>query len=400
MLSPVVAPTIPSACRLGAQSPQFRTSATPHFRESCVGAELTNQIGGTVGVVVVVVAAARCRGRPTTRRGVAGVLLAAAEETQIPLAPPEPDAVGEYIHTVINTVDSIIAAELRADDTAFLSEFPSSALPDKAPPWKEVAGASASCRVQVTRPITRVRMVVDTAKQVDEGFELIKAPEGDQVTGAVPLFLEIGGWPTWYPFCTEARLLRDWTAEELVRKDSVDVTANPVWGASSGVSRANLWQLVFKLGPILRVDTVGLAVERPGHIEKEGQLWHYVFAPEPESTSGPNANTCLGVKIPELDKKGALINIRVPLLWSRTAFEPVAADRGLVTFCGDVVNLINPGPFRWAIRLFWGTIATRAIGVMRKHLETPIRPLTPERVRFYEQLTETMGAHVDATGSM
>ncbi|CAK0903139.1 unnamed protein product [Prorocentrum cordatum] len=261
--------------------------------------------------------------------------------------------------------------------------------------WREVASSpGANCRVQVTRPRTRVRMALDTAEQAEGGFELLSL-RGAGVSGALPLFLEIGGWPGWYPFCRSARLLGEWCPQELAPGGGAAEAGSTAWGPSGGLSHAALWHLVFRLGPLLHIDTIGLAVERPGMLEERGELWHYVFSPEGPVRSG-EGGACLGVGLPPLEKTSALLSLRVPLAWSRTAFEPLSRERGLVTFCGELVNLVPPGPFKWAIRLFWGTIANRAVRVMQKHISDFRGPLSADRIAFYEDLDCALNSHTNS----
>lgn len=248
--------------------------------------------------------------------------------------------------------------------------------------WQTVASPpTATCKVRIRNKTTAVQIALDTAKQVPEGIELLQLKD-NAATGLLPLFLDIAGWPNWFPCCVEASKLGEWDEEQFGGA-----------GGFAGVEHASLWHLVYRIGPLLSVDTVVLAADRPGCLQQNGELYHYLWTPvaeveTPRDAGGaghePLGPTCLGVALPPCARRRALLSIRVPFDWSRTTFTPLARDRGVVEYSCQMVNLVTP--IRWATFLFWKLCATRALGLMQRLLQRDSGlPFSTGRKKFYER---------------
>jgi len=242
--------------------------------------------------------------------------------------------------------------------------------------WREVAQPpAASCMLKCTKEDVKVRLSLDTIRQAPDGFTLLSYDaETSTALGAVPLFLEFTEWTKWFPFCRNATCIARWGEDELSPNEL-------------GLKRAALWHLVFKIGPVLSVDTVIVAAECPGKLGSTGRLNHYLWSPAGQNTE---AYSCLGVELPALNKRRTLLSLRVPVSWSCTSFQPLSPDRGKVEYANKVLNLFPA--IEWAIRLFWKACALRAIGVLSRYLKQELGPLDPEVCKYYEQLSEDLGA--------
>ncbi|CAK9036771.1 unnamed protein product, partial [Durusdinium trenchii] len=179
--------------------------------------------------------------------------------------------------------------------------------------------------LKVPRLLTQICINVNSNDQ-EKYFPWIMM-EGDQLKGgAIPIFLALDHWPSWFPFCQRVEKL-----------------------AQLGTNQA-VHLVRFKIA-FLTVDIVLMAA-LVDNLATSGKV-ELLFATPPAK-----ATTWMGVTVP---KRTAAF--RMVLQGMRLSVRPRSPHCGQIVLQAETVDEVQ---FEWATMLFWRACASRIIGLIAR----------------------------------
>ena len=198
----------------------------------------------------------------------------------------------------------------------------------KADGWKDISTRGAQIfmkMLKVPRMLTQICINVNSSDQ-EKYFPWVMM-EGNSIKGgAIPIFLALDHWPSWFPFCQKSEKL-----------------------AQLGTNQA-IFLVRFKIA-FLTVDIVLLAA-LVDNLQRDGKV-ELLFATPP-----PKCSTWMGITVP---KRSA--SFRLALQGMRLSVRPRTDHSGQIVLQAETLDEVQ---FEWATMLFWRACASRIIGLIAR----------------------------------
>lgn len=197
----------------------------------------------------------------------------------------------------------------------------------KADGWKDISTRGAQIfmkMLKVPKMVTQIYINVNSSDQ-EKYFPWVLMDGNTIKGGAIPIFLALDHWPSWFPFCQKVEKL-----------------------AQLGTNQA-IFLVRFKIA-FLTVDIVLMAALvdnlRDGKVE-------LLFATPPAKCS-----TWMGITVP---KRSA--SFRLVLQGMRLSVRPRSDHSGQIVLQAETIDEVQ---FEWATMLFWRACASRIIGLIAR----------------------------------
>lgn len=232
------------------------------------------------------------------------------------------------------------AAELEAPESS-LEEFLDSLaqqLNERSPPteihslkadgWKDISTRGAQIfmkMLKVPRMVTQIYINVNSSDQ-EKYFPWVLMDGNTIKGGAIPIFLALDHWPSWFPFCQKVEKL-----------------------AQLGTNQA-IFLVRFKIA-FLTVDIVLMAA-LVDNLQRDGKV-ELLFTTPPAKCS-----SWMGITVP---KRSA--SFRLVLQGMRLSVRPRSDHSGQIVLQAETIDEVQ---FEWATMLFWRACASRIIGLIAR----------------------------------
>lgn len=198
----------------------------------------------------------------------------------------------------------------------------------KADGWKDIStrGAQIFMKMKkVPRMVTQIYINVNSSDQ-EKYFPWVLMDGNTIKGGAIPIFLALDHWPSWFPFCQKVEKL-----------------------AQLGTNQA-IFLVRFKIA-FLTVDIVLMAA-LVDNLQRDGKV-ELLFTTPP-----PKCSSWMGITVP---KRTA--SFRLVLRGMRLSVRPRSDHSGQIVLQAETIDEVQ---FEWATMLFWRACASRIIGLIAR----------------------------------